>query len=291
MDHSEKLTAIKQELEQTALLPTLRLKADAKTPLTSYTSKIGGIPYMPKGFDYPLDAKGNPLCFLAQINFQSKPPLEGFPAQGMLQFYIGTDWNYGMPAAHDLRKIPIPQKNFRVIYHEQLLEPDALTIEMPALKWEKDSYGGEYEPPFTKPLALIGEVATQPIDYTNVGFEEALLVSYNKHFNEESSRIPRHVSNHIYDACYYERVAFMDDQGGEHRMGGYPMFSQNDPREYDPKLRHYDTLLLQIDSEFNPEEREFEIIWGDMGTAQFFINQESLERLDFSDVLFDWACG
>ena len=33
-----------------------------------------------------------------------------------------------------------------------------------------------------------------------------------------------------------------------------------------------------------------EILWGDMGIANFFIKNENLKRLDFSDILYEWSC-
>ena len=46
-------------------------------------------------------------------------------------------------------------------------------------------------------------------------------------------------------------------------------------------------LLLQLDSEDN---NEIEILWGDSGICNFFINQSALSQLDFSDVFYNWDC-
>ena len=42
-------------------------------------------------------------------------------------------------------------------------------------------------------------------------------------------------------------------------------------------------LLFQMDT-----DAEMETMWGDMGTAKFFISEEDLSRLDFSRVMFYW---
>ena len=34
-----------------------------------------------------------------------------------------------------------------------------------------------------------------------------------------------------------------------------------------------------------------EIMWGDMGIANFFINKEDLSKLDFSNVFYNWDCS
>ncbi|MBR1738530.1 MAG: DUF1963 domain-containing protein, partial [Firmicutes bacterium] len=68
---------------------------------------------------------------------------------------------------------------------------------------------------------------------------------------------------------------------------GYPIYTQFDPRENKSELQRYDTLLFQIDSDGNDEE----IMFGDGGVANFFINGEALKKGDFSDILYNWDCG
>lgn len=43
--------------------------------------------------------------------------------------------------------------------------------------------------------------------------------------------------------------------------------------------------------EFMDSDMTNEIIWGDMGIANFFINQEDLAKLDFSNVFYNWDCS
>ena len=55
---------------------------------------------------------GDPLYLLAQLNFSQLPQLRGFPAQGLLQFFIdGKDTLYG--ADYDN---PQSQRSWRVRY-------------------------------------------------------------------------------------------------------------------------------------------------------------------------------
>ena len=70
-----------------------------------------------------------------------------------------------------------------------------------------------------------------------------------------------------------------------HRIGGYPFFTQFDPRE--GEMEDYQVLLLQIDSD-NIDDQE--IMWGDCGVANFFMTLEDLRKLDFSRVLYNWDC-
>ncbi|GAB4135116.1 MAG: DUF1963 domain-containing protein [Cyanobacteria bacterium J069] len=63
-------------------------------PLKLWQSKIGGNPYLPKGYDHPRDrTTGNIMPLLAQIDCSEVPAIAGFdfPQQGLLQFYLGYD--------------------------------------------------------------------------------------------------------------------------------------------------------------------------------------------------------
>jgi uncharacterized protein YwqG len=72
-----------------------------------------------------------------------------------------------------------------------------------------------------------------------------------------------------------------------HRMGGYAYFTQEDPR-----VRHAPDdnwlLLFQMDSDSN---ESIEIMWGDMGVANFFILSEDLKNLNFDNVWYNWDCS
>ena len=59
-------------------------------------------------------------------------------------------------------------------------------------------------------------------------------------------------------------------------------FTQFEPRD-EEQLKEYDTLLFQIDS-------GGEIMIGDCGVMNFFINREKLKNRDFSDVFYNWDC-
>lgn len=63
-------------------------------PLDLWQSKIGGNPYLPKGYDHPRDrTTGKIMPLLAQIDCSEIPAIAGFdfPQQGILQIYLGYD--------------------------------------------------------------------------------------------------------------------------------------------------------------------------------------------------------
>ena len=49
----------------------------------------------------------------------------------------------------------------------------------------------------------------------------------------------------------------------------------------------YLILLLQIDSVGIGDD---EIMWGDSGICNFFIQEEDLLKLDFDRVMYNWDC-
>ena len=70
-----------------------------------------------------------------------------------------------------------------------------------------------------------------------------------------------------------------------HQLGGYPYFTQEDPRAYsDDVLKEYE-LLFQLDT-----DDTIECMWGDAGVANFFIHPDDLKNRNFSNVLYNWDC-
>ncbi|MFB7157392.1 YwqG family protein [Lysinibacillus sp. NPDC056232] len=63
----------------------------------TYTdSKLGGQPYCKLGDNFPVHSSGTPYMFLAQLNFSQLPFLEDYPQQGLLQFFVLADEDYGV---------------------------------------------------------------------------------------------------------------------------------------------------------------------------------------------------
>ncbi|MDE5770593.1 MAG: DUF1963 domain-containing protein [Ruminococcus sp.] len=73
-----------------------------------------------------------------------------------------------------------------------------------------------------------------------------------------------------------------------HKVGGYPFFTQFDPRYNMENGNYYDFLLFQLDTDYIGKEDL--VMWGDSGVGNFFINSEKLKKRDFSDVLYNWDC-
>ncbi|MGK7874924.1 MAG: YwqG family protein, partial [Xenococcaceae cyanobacterium] len=111
---SPKLEQYREKIEAT-IKPYIQIKAEISDELTWWQSKFGGLPYLPKGVEYPQNPYGDYLYLLAQINFAEVPPLEGFPEKGILQFYIADDDLYGLDFDD-----PTQQSGFRIFYFEHV---------------------------------------------------------------------------------------------------------------------------------------------------------------------------
>ncbi|MDE6788668.1 MAG: DUF1963 domain-containing protein [Ruminococcus sp.] len=86
---------------------------------------------------------------------------------------------------------------------------------------------------------------------------------------------------------YQELPEEVYDENTGHKVGGYPYFTQSDPRD-EKMLEYYDFLLFQLDTDSIGNEDV--VMWGDAGVGNFFINSEKLKNHDFSDVLYNWDC-
>ena len=246
-------------------LPCLRIKIENRLPEKPYHSKFGGMPYWPKGKEYPVGKDGKPLYFLAQINFSELPhKLDQYPAEGLLQFFISNDDLFGLDFIdknNPMEKYLKNKKNFAVIYHPKI-SPDSPTEEIKLTLKEEEylPYTGEC----AVSLNLVQDTAS-PSDYR---FEK-ITASLGEMDDQTADYA-------------YENLA----DNPSHKVGGYAFFTQDDPRPYSESKDEW-LLLFQIDTD---ENDKIEIMWGDSGIANFFIRPEDLKNKDFSKVWYNWDC-
>lgn len=275
----------------------------SKEPVGLCDSKVGGVPYLPLGEEWPLDSCDDPLAFLAQIDCADLTPLPGFPHEGLLQFFIGTDIVMGTSDEE--------QRGFRVYYRESV--DDAVTEEDVAARMpdvdpdidyenyplcdEDDSCDALYK------MTFDAEATMQPITCADGRFD----VIYARRWNELRPDLPL---KGLYDACDYasdEDVVYdligvsdeafdwngsPDEQPGN-QCGGYPSFTQDDCRAREDDSCEMDTLLFQLNTTVKERpdgKRDFFVCWGDAGVGNFLINGEALARRDFSRVEYYWDC-
>ena len=235
-------------------------------------SKIGGVPDVPDGFEWP-SWKGKPLAFLAQIDLsalQALPSLSDLPKTGLLYFfYYRADSTTGL--------YPADRGSWRVIYSPQ----------------------SEQMTPAIKPEGLMPDQV----------FSEKLVDPRPMRSYPDSVRAGIDVTGAEETAAQVEdRLRREATHGQEqHQVGGFPIPIQDDYMELscqyasngfyggdfsaDPKAAELEAgiedwkLLLQLDS-----DNETGMMWGDAGFLYFWIRTPDLAKKDFSSVWMIYQC-
>lgn len=249
-----------------------------------WQSKFLGHPYLPKGESYPRGEDGKPLAPLAQINFAEVPELIGYPREGIVQFYISDNDFLGLSfEAHydpsnrsgyfDAYKT---QKNFCVRYYPRIVcDKSMLTKDFDFLS-ELDFT----ILPVSEECRLEFELFEEYVSAADYNFKKFFGNTFDEFcssFGESSSRIRDEYSRNFISAGS--------------KIGGYADFVQQDPRLYAPENENW-LLLLQIDYVDPGDGSEgVDIMWGDAGVGNFFIRDEALKALDFSEVVYYWDCA
>lgn len=226
--------------------------------LKPWQSRFGGNPYLPLESSFPTTPDGETLFFLGQINFGETPALAPFPETGIIQFFIFDDQLFGQDTED-----PFSQTGFRVIYFPEVIEDEGqLQADFSFLRKYGDLpvYPGEC---FGMEFSLEKELV--PIE--DNAFNQLMGSDFFEQFGEEQWPL-------------YEMYNTAVSSDG-HKYGGYAHFAQEDPREAENPY----VLLCQFDT-----DNDIESMWGDMGTAHFFIKEDDLKAKDFSKVWFHWDC-
>ncbi len=275
----EQLDTILKKLEEQTKKEAFRIVINKKRKPELYDSKFGGVPYWDKKLEYPTDSNGNKMILLAQINLNELESDE-LPQTGMLQFFIANDEMYGCDFGE-----PDKQNGFRVIYHEtidkNITREDVLEFGIPSNEdMEEDSYGSPVDGEFAVDIKKT-KISISTEDY-----------QFSKLFSKIAKELNFSVEDEydMYDILDEDLYEELSEKNSGHWLFGYPYFTQGDPREFGEKLQYYDTLLFQMDSEWVEEASDYEILWGDVGVANFFINKEDLKKKDFSRVMYTWDC-
>ncbi len=240
------------------LRPFLQIIPQAARPTDWHESKIGGLPYLPKGVEFPKNGEGQNLFLLAQINFAETPLLEGFPAQGILQFYINDDDLMGL----DLEN-PTNTAGFRVLYFETV-ETDValLQTDFSALRQPNDEGYLPMNLNVSYPLQF--ELSQEVVPLSDFHFEKIFGEDFWQPFGERQWDMMD---------VYVDLIS-----AAGHKLGGYADFTQQDPRSWLGEME----LLFQLDT-----DSTINCLWGDMGIANFFIKKEDLAKRDFSKVVYN----
>ena len=249
----------------------------AVSPQALTTSKFGGLPYWNPAEPYPTDGAGNPCVLLAQFDCQQLPPLEGFPKTGLLQFFVSSDGDYGLDFDNQMS-----QENWRVVYHpavdESITQAMVEELQLPTTSSENDldlPFTGEFHLEFELVDTWLGPCSHDDFQQE---LQKAIVAT-------GFSQPPEGTS--LYDIFCEDIYNQMADWNEGHWLGGYPCFTQDDPRFSRSDYAACTNLLFQMDS---CGGEDAEILWGDTGVGNFLIAPEDLQQLDFSRVLYNWDC-
>lgn len=283
MDYVKAAEAVYDELKAAHNKEVIYIKAEKADDLSLEESKFGGFPFVPLGGAIPTNAEGNQLALLAQINCAQLPENNMYPSDGWLQIWCLEDEMYGF--CSDTIQ---PETNQKVLYIPAGTQGEPLERVVAMYQ----PYGDE-----ECPLWFINEQGAiwgmrlsfthgqQGITYSDGRFRDLFLDRWNKRYPEQA------VENFydLPDEIFENVVDIHDGSDCAHQLGGYPYFTQYDPRyERDStELTKYTEVLFQIDSQF---DTEWDLCWGDAGVRNFFISREDLEALDFSDLLYNFDC-
>ena len=284
--------------ERGAHKQAIRLKVTRPdAPLPQTASKFGGRPYLPAGELPPTNEKGEPLGMIAQINCADLPENDIYPETGMLQFWINPNdeecmWGYDY-------ENPLSQKNHRVVYYETLGEPNP-DAPFPNVDWDEGGWpigGFDCESgPLEIEYGMTFEVREQGVTASGYDYYDVFGAKWDETYPDEllPEAHENPYKNQPRREALYELTEPFESEEEYSHVGGYPFFVQNDPRDEFKELRGHTVNLLTIVSESENEENEdeeIEIMWGDAGAANWLITPEALAARDFSQVVFEWACG
>jgi uncharacterized protein YwqG len=226
--------------------------------------------------EYPKGTKGEfknkPLYLLAQINFEEIPKIPNFPESGILQFFIAANDMYGMNWGN-----LTTQDEFRIIYHKEIIKDESKLLDfMPEItRTDMLPFKGEYK-------LVSQEIETMYADTYSEDFTDVFVDCANKILDEPI--------NSIYDIDddFIEEMIWNRNSREKAFIGGYPFFTQSDPR-YKKEIADCNIVLFELDS-FCDNKENIDIMWGDCGTGVFLIPEENLKNLDFSKVLYNYDC-
>ena len=265
--------------------PAFKLTVNPERTPTVFDTKIGGIPYWDNTLEIPKSGNGEKLSLLAQLNMNDFQDNDILPQKGILQFFITANDSYGVDF-DDLTN----QSFFKVIYHENI--DTSFTAETVRDKFITANdvntecydlpFRGEYALDVEKITAFMGES-----DYRFMSLMKNTLIELGFASREETETFSDEVGDDKPNRTLWEILKQMPKERifFGNRVLGYPYFTQWDIRSYE-QYRDYDILLLQLDSDIDNQK----IMWGDAGTANFFILSEDLKNKNFGNVVYTWDC-
>lgn len=239
-------------------------------------SKIVGLPYLPKGAEFPKAPNGEEMLMIAQINCEDLKGLKDFPQKGILQFFVFDDDDAMFGLNFDN---PTTQDTFRVIYYDEIKE-----------FYDEKELENIYKPHNYEESFLTNNNESYKIKFElrteKERFEEAIYNVFDKLCKEKN--LEQHQEDWLYRKILNIEMEYSEESHSQ--CDGFAFFTQNDPREFEEKYKKYDVVLFQLDSEYDENTKKWKVCIGDAGVLNFFINREKLKNKDFTEILYNWDC-
>ena len=231
-------------------VPENKGTADAAEPTGS---RVGGLAFVTDDYLEPRDSDGNRMIFLAQLNLAKLPPLEGYPTEGLLQFFIADDDLLGL----DYEKLAGDSGSFVV----RLIPASELGRGRLA-----EASQSEYTPVSGGYFTVDGVLYDQLPNSEDKDFGAVTGIDW---YSEDPE----------IEAMFSSLYEFPQSVYG----AGWATFTQEDPRDGDSKLE----LLFQLDWE---RDNGVDVMFGDAGVVNFFITREDLTQRNFHNAAYNWDC-
>ena len=239
-------------------------------------SKIVGLPYLPKGAEFPKAPNGEEMLMIAQINCEDLKGLKDFPQKGILQFFVFDDDDAMFGLDFDN---PTVQDTFRVIYYDEIKE-----------FYDEKELENIYKPHNYEESFLTNNNESYKIKFElrteKERFEEAIYNVFDKLCKEKN--LEQHQEDWLYRKILNIEMEYSEESHSQ--CDGFAFFTQSDPREFEEKYKKYDMVLFQLDSEYDENTKKWKVCIGDAGVLNFFINREKLKNKDFTEILYNWDC-
>ena len=264
------------EYEKTAQTKTFAKITLTENELKITDSKVMGFPYIPKGAEIPQTANGDKMMMIAQINCDDLQGLADFPEKGILQFFVLNDEDGLLGLDFDNQTV---QDSFRVIYHEKIEE-----------FYDENELKSIYNPYNFEESYITNDNESYKMNFELTSekerFEDMFYHIFRKICKEKGLKQTQE------DWLYRKLLNFMQySENYYSQCDGFAFFTQDDPREYNEEYKKFDTVLFQLNSEFDENTRNWKVCIGDAGVINFFINRENLKKKDFSEILYNWDCS
>lgn len=261
--------------------PYIKMTAHELTNESLLSSKVGGTPFLKSFDDIPFDENDAPMALLFQINLSDLPDEQKIipTKSGLIQFWISVDEDlYGC----DFFMVS-KQENNRLIYIEDPetnFSLDEIQTHIEQLDMEIDVL------PYSGVIGFDFELNEQSIAQSVHEFQpivDDIWKKANPDFDYKQN-----LSEHIELMEVMHKTFSTEDVF--HQIGGYPFFTQEDPRYGYEDLSDFDTLLIQIDTDNIENSDDASIMWGDCGVCNIFVRNEDLTQMKFDEYIYNWDC-